>query len=128
MIGLLLALAGLACLVYTMFIIVIMLAGSIVIVWELLSAAGRRLILRFDKSPRLPADRTRSRGGQPYTERSRSDPKWTNAVGVSGVGAARSAVVPNIGNDIRIIAGDQTPGMALYSEIDPPPHSKLAEN
>jgi hypothetical protein len=128
MIGLVFALVGLACIVYSMFIVAAAFVGLFAIAWTLLSAAGRQLLRRFDQPRKLVAQRAHSREGQPRTRRPLLRAISTTIAETSGGMQGRSPSAPNIGNDITIIAGDQAPGKALYSELDSPPQSKLAEN
>jgi sterol desaturase/sphingolipid hydroxylase (fatty acid hydroxylase superfamily) len=101
MIGLVAILATFACIVYAMFVVVVSFVGLIGIVWLLLRAAAQELSLFF-AAPQESANQAQR--------------------------IHRSRIRPKLGNDVVILAGDRTPGKALYSELDPPPRSKLAEN
>jgi len=127
MIGLIFALFGLACIVYVTLILALSCVGILLIAWKLIWATGRQLLSLFTRSSDTRIHRKRLRKGQarsrhPLPTSSRTTTAWKRG------GVHRRFPEANVGNDITIIAGDQTPGRALYSEIDPPPRSKLAEN
>jgi hypothetical protein len=106
----------LACIVYAMFAVVVSFVGLIGIVWLLLRAAAQELSLFFS-APHESSTSSRSSANVAH----RVQASRTRSMHVS----SRRL---KLGNDIVIIAGDRTPGKALYSELDPPQSSKLTEN
>lgn len=127
MIGVVFALFGLACVFYVVLIVAASLAAIIVIAWKMLWAMGREVVLLFINPTTKRRHGRRSRIRQPRSTQPLSKSTGTTTSWRRGR-VSRLSDEPNVGNDITIIAGDQTPGKALYSELDPPPHSKLAEN
>jgi hypothetical protein len=116
MIGLVAILATFACIVYATFVVVISFAGLIGIVWLLLRAVMQEMSLFFS-APHESSTSSRSSANVAHRiQRSRS-----RSMHVSSRRLKR-------GNDIVILAGDRTPGKALYSEADPPPRAKHAGN
>jgi hypothetical protein len=116
MIGLVAILATFACIVYATFAVVVSFVGLIGIVWLLLRAVAQEMSLFFAAPQESSAS---SRGSAIATLRTQ---------GSRAKSTCPSSRRLKRGNDIVIIAGDRTPGKALYSELDPPPRSKLAEN
>ena len=116
MIGVVAILVAFAWIVYATFAVMVSFVGLIVIVWLLLRAAAQELYLFFS-APHESSTNSRSFANAAYRiQRSR------------GRSMHVSSGRLKLGNDIVILAGDRTPGKALYSELDPPQRSKLAEN
>jgi hypothetical protein len=116
MIGLVAILATFACIVYAMFVVVVSFVGLIGIVWLLLRAAAQELSLFFSAPQESSAGSRSSANVAHRIQGRRARPMHV------------SSRTLKLGNDIVIIAGDRTSGKALYSELDPPPRSKVAEN
>jgi hypothetical protein len=116
MIGVVAILVTLASIVYGTFVVAISFVGLIAILWLLLRAVVQELS-RFVAAPQ------ESSPGSP------SSANTTHRIQESRTGSMHVSLRSlKRGNDIVIIAGVRTPGKALYSELDPPPRSKLAEN